>query len=318
MRDPILITGITGFIGSHLAERLLEKGVKVRGVVRRPASAKWLIDKGAEIFVGDLLDAPTIKRAAEGCSVVVHAAVYNEKTTETQDLEWRTNVEGTTNVLAAGSVCGVERIIYISSIAVYGTNTSPLLDESMNTPLVGEVYPDCKITAELAVRNYGLPYVIVRPAFTYGPRGGTWTVGIINQIMRGGKLLGRDDGIVTPGYIDNLIDGLILTMTKDAALGNTFNICDDYTVTYRDFFLAYARMLSLDRIQSRPQWVVNFKKSKIRFWLRRLFRWLRGRPQPGPWSSQFRFNRSQYSIQHAKDILEIFSSNWFFRRDAVN
>ena len=73
--------------------------------------------------------------------------MYNGGAAGSKELEWRTNVEGTTNVLAACKACGIERIVYISSIAVYGINTAPLLDEGMPTPPVGELYPDCKITA---------------------------------------------------------------------------------------------------------------------------------------------------------------------------
>lgn len=303
MKKPILITGINGFIGSHLAERLLKEGMQVRGIVRRPKAAKWLEEKGVEIVTGDLLDASTIKSAVEGCSIVVHAAVYNGGAAGSKELEWRTNVEGTTNVLAACKACDIERMVYISSIAVYGINTAPLLDEGMPTPPVGELYPDCKITAETSVRASHLPYVIVRPAYTYGPRGGAWTVSIVNQILQGSKLLGRDDGIITPGYIDNVIDGLFLTITKNAAIGCTFNICDDYTVTYREFFLAYARMLGLNSMPTTPQWIVTLKRSETGWWLRKRIRKMRGREQPGKWSSQFRFNPSQYSIEHAKDTL---------------
>ena len=90
-------------------------------------------------------------------------------------MAWRTNVEGTANVLAAAesaaaSAGGVERFIYISSVAVYGVNRAPLIDESMPTPPVGQLYPDSKIAAEALVRASSLPWVIVRPASTYGPQ----------------------------------------------------------------------------------------------------------------------------------------------------
>ena len=82
-------------------------------------------------------------------------------------------------MLAAAQAAGVERFIYISSVAVYGVNGAPLVDESMPTPPVGQAYSDSKIAAETLVRGSGLPYVIIRPASTYGPRGTAWTVGPI-------------------------------------------------------------------------------------------------------------------------------------------
>ena len=166
---PILITGITGFIASHLAERLLAEGIPVRGTARRSLAQTF------EIVQADLLDAESLRRAADGqqaagCRAVVHAAAWTGGPELSADMAWRTNVEGTANLLAAGQAAGVERFVYISSVAVYGVNAAPLVDESMPTPPVGQLYPDSKIAAEALVRASSLPWVIVRPASTYGPR----------------------------------------------------------------------------------------------------------------------------------------------------
>ena len=91
---------------------------------------------------------------------------------------------------------GVERFIYIRSVAVYGVNSAPLVDESTPTPPVGQAYSDSKIATESLVRDASLPYVIIRPASTYGPRGTAWTVGPIEQIKRLAEL--RDLGLVSP------------------------------------------------------------------------------------------------------------------------
>ena len=107
-------------------------------------------------------------------AAVVHSAAWTGGA-ELSDAEGlRVNVEGTRNVLAAAQAAGVERFIYVSSVAVYGVNRAPLIDESMPTPPVGQAYPDSKIAAERLVRESGLPYVIIRPASTYGPRGAAW------------------------------------------------------------------------------------------------------------------------------------------------
>ncbi len=137
------------------------------------------------------------------------------------------------------------RFIYLSSVAVYGVNRAPLVDEAMPTPPVGQTLPRQQDRGRgRAWPAPGCRYVIVRPASTYGPRGTAWTVGPVEQIKRGRLvLLGRDTGLVTPGYIDNVVDGLWLALTHPAALGETFNLCDDRAVTFREFYLAYARML---------------------------------------------------------------------------
>jgi nucleoside-diphosphate-sugar epimerase len=297
--QPVFITGIGGFIASHLAERLLREGIAVRGLTRRPEAAAWLVTQGAQVTKGDLLDAVAVARAVAGCRVVVHAAGWAGNASVPPDLAWRTNVEGTANVLTAAKGSSVERFVYISSIAVYGLNRAPQIDESMPTPFVGELYPDSKIAAEAEVRASSLPNIIVRPASTYGPRGEGWTVGVTKQIRHGMSLLGHDDGLVTPGYIDNVVDGLWLTLTHQGGLGHVFNICDDRAVTYREFYLAYAYMLGLDNLPTVPVWRVMLARTKLAYVLRRVT----GRPSAGPWSTHFRFNPSQYSIEKARRLM---------------
>ena len=215
------------------------------------------------------------RRATAGCRAVVHAAAWTGGPELSPEAGYRVNVEGTRNVLAAAEAAGVERFIYISSVAVYGVNSAPLVDESMPTPPVGQAYSDSKIAAEALVRSSGLPYVIIRPASTYGPRGTAWTVGPIETIKQGRLvLLGRDTGLVTPGYIDNVVDGLMLTLTHPAALGQAFNLCDDRAVTFREFYLAYARMLGKESLPTVPGWFARFARSGPG----RLARRLAGRP----------------------------------------
>ena len=203
-------------------------------------------------------------------------------------------------MLVAAQAAGVERVIYISSVAVYGVNSAPLVDESMSTPPVGQAYSDSKIAAETLVRGSGLSYVIIRPASTYGPRGTAWTVGPIETIKQGRLvLLGRDAGLVTPGYIDNVVDGLMLTLTHPAALGEAFNLCDDQAVTFREYYLTYARMLGKESLPTVPGWFAGLARSGPG----RLARRLAGRPEVGPWSLHFRCNPSQFSVAKAQRLL---------------
>jgi len=297
---PILLTGITGFIAGHLTERLLAEGISVRGTARRPDAAEWLAAQGAEIVQADLLDPASLTRAAAGCRVVVHAAAWTGGPELAPETGYRVNVEGTRNMLVAAQAAGVERFIYISSVAVYGVNGAPLVDESMPTPPVGQAYSDSKIAAETLVRGSSLPCVIVRPASTYGPRGTAWTVGPIENIKQGRLvLLGRDTGLVTPGYIDNVVDGLMLALIHPAALAEAFNLCDDRAVTFREFYLTYARMLGKESLPTVPGWFAGFARSGPG----RLARRLTGRPEVGPWSLHFRRNPSQFSVAKAQRLL---------------
>ncbi len=295
--QDILITGINGFIASHLAERLLQHGVGVRGSARRPAAANWLAERGIDIAWADLSDRQALGRAMTGCRSVVHAAAWTGGPELPPETGYQVNVDGTANVLAAAQAAGVGRFIYISSVAVYGPNRAPLIDEIAPTPRVGQAYPDSKIVAEALVRRSGLPFVIVRPASTYGPRGTAWTLGPVEKIKAGRLVLvGQDRGLVTPGYIDNVVDGLILALGHNAALGEAFNLCDDLAVSYRQFYLSYAHMLGLSTLPTLPGIVAHL----ARLGPAQLMRRVTGRPSAGPWSLHFRFNPSQFSVAKAK------------------
>ncbi len=327
---PVLITGVTGFVAGHLAERLLAEGVAVRGTVRRPLEA--IADalpaglsarqfptepaagqpgrgapldgeqaRGAfEVMQADLLDAGALRAAAAGCRAVVHVAAWTGGAELSPQAGRRVNVEGTANVITAAQAAGVERFVYISSVAVYGLNRAPLIDETAATPPVGQAYPDSKIAAEQLVRASGLPWVIIRLASTYGPRGAAWSVAPIRAIQAGRLvLLGADRGLVTPGYIDHVVDGLLLALHHPAALDETFNLCDDRAVTYREFYLAYAAMLGLSSLPALPGWSALLARSAPAAWVRRAL----GRPVVGPWSLHFRRNPSQFSIAKAVRVL---------------
>ncbi len=319
---PVLVTGITGFVAGHLAERLLAEGFSVRGTMRRdPASLARALPAGLqpegsegsqprargarlrgalEIVQADLLDPHALRKAAAGCRAVVHAAAWTGGADLSDAAGMRVNVEGTRNVLAAAQAAGVERFIFISSVAVYGLNRAPLIDETAPTSPVHQAYPDSKIAAEALVRDAGVPHVIVRLSATYGPRGGAWTIGPVQAIKAGRLvLLGRDAGLVTPGYVDNVVDGLLLALHHPAAIGEAFNLCDDYAVTYREFYLAYAAMLGKDRLPTVPGWFAVLARSAPADLARRLL----GRPRVGPWSLHFRRNPSQFSVAKAKRVL---------------
>jgi nucleoside-diphosphate-sugar epimerase len=291
----ILVTGAGGFIGSHICERLLELDVTVRALVREPARAAWLADQGIELVSGDLSDDSALRQAAAGCRAVIHTAAWTG-TPDEPALGETVNVAGTEAVLAAAAAAGVERVLFFSSVAVYGINAAPVIDEAAATPLVGQAYPDSKIRAEAVVRRFasqGLGTVILRPASTYGPRGTAWTLNPLEQIRRGRlRLLGGGRGLINLGYIDNVVDGTLLALTQPQAIGQTYNLCDGVTITFREFYGYYARMLGKRRIPSVPGWVGHLAVSPAGRWLRRAA----GRPDAGRWSLHYLQNQSRFSI----------------------
>lgn len=290
-------------MGSHLAERLLAEGVAVRGLARRPADAALLAQQGAEIVQADLAEHAGLEKAVRDCQVVLHTAAWTGGPGLDEQQAWTINVAATGWLLQVAASAGVQRFIYFSSVAVYGLNAAPLIDESAPTPPVGQLYPDSKIAAETLVRaaqTDGLPTTIIRPASTYGPRGSAWTIGPVEQIKAGRLvLLGEDRGLVNTGYIDNLVEGVLLALHSPAAAGETFNLCDGTAITYREYYQRYAAMLGRERLPVYPAWLARGAVSPPGRWLRRLL----GRPVPGPWSYHFRFNPSRFSIAKAQRLL---------------
>lgn len=275
----------------------------MRGLARQPDNASRLAGQGVDIVQGDLLYGASLEQAVEGCDAILHAAAWTGGPGVGGAAGWTTNVAATRHLLQLARRQGTQRFIYFSSVAVYGLNSSPVIDETAPTPPVGQLYPDSKIAAEAMVRDaqsQGLSTTIIRPASTYGPRGFAWSISPIQQIQRGRLvLLGSDQGLVNPGYIDNLVEGTLLALSGPQADGETFNLCDGIVVTYRDFYLRYAAMLGKDRLPTIPPALARLAVSAPGQWLRRRL----GRSVPGRWSYHFRFNPSRFSIDKASRLL---------------
>jgi len=170
----ILVTGATGFLGRNLCPYLVGQGRQVRALVRPTTDTAFLDALGVEHCAGDVRDALSVRQAAQGCRYVVHAAGKFRFWGRREDF-WRTNVQGTTNVLDAAVDAGMERLVYISTIAVVGAPRSDqLLDERVRCEPQDD-YQRSKLQAEQLIlkahRERGLPAIILRPGAYYGPWG---------------------------------------------------------------------------------------------------------------------------------------------------
>jgi dihydroflavonol-4-reductase len=170
-----LVTGGTGFVGSNIALRLVERRWQVR-ILERPGADRTLLEAGPFEFVtGDVLEAETLPPAMEGVDVVFHAAGVVDYWNQGKERMYLVNVEGTRNTMQAALEAKIDRVVHTSSTAAMGIHPDAVVDESYTFNVKPErfVYGHSKFLAEEIVFEYhkkGLPVVIVNPTMVIGPR----------------------------------------------------------------------------------------------------------------------------------------------------
>lgn len=208
---PTLITGATGFIGWHVARKLLARGDRVRALVRPSSRIREL---ETETVTGDLRDPESLKRAVSGCGLVFHvAADYRLWAKDTGEL-FRSNVEGTRNILSAAQRAGVERVVYTSTVGCIGIPPGRPGTEEVSVSLneMAGAYKQSKFQAEqvaLEFAHSGLPVVIVNPTAPVGDHDfkPTPTGKIVLDFIKG----------ALPAFVDT---GLNLVDVEDTAEGH--------------------------------------------------------------------------------------------------
>jgi NAD dependent epimerase/dehydratase len=236
----VLVTGAGGFIGSHLTERLVSEGARVRAFVRyNSRGVEGLLgllprDLYRELHVisGDLRDGDAVRAAVRGVDVVFHLgaliAIPYSYLHPREVIE--TNVAGTTNVLMAAREHSIDRVVHTSTSEVYGTAQYVPIDETH--PLQGQSpYSASKIgadkIAESFYRSFGTPVAIMRPFNTYGPRQSARAVipAIISQALASDEIrLGALDPMRDFTFVDDTVEGFLRTGTYDSAVGQEVNI----------------------------------------------------------------------------------------------
>jgi dihydroflavonol-4-reductase len=211
-----LVTGANGFLGSAVVRALLADGSAVRALVRSGSDRRNLDGLDVEVAAGDLTDRDSLRRAAAGCSLVFHVAADYRLWVADPKPMYRSNVDGSVNVLEAAAAAGAERLVYTSSVAVLGLNKdrTPADEDTPVTveDMVGH-YKRSKFLAEQAVRKRGaeieFPVVTVNPSTPIGPRD-------VKPTPTGRILLDAAAGRM-PAFVDT---GLNLVHVDDVAAGH--------------------------------------------------------------------------------------------------
>jgi nucleoside-diphosphate-sugar epimerase len=230
-----LVTGGTGFIGGALVDRLLAEGWDVTLLVRDPARCHQRHHGRVETIVGDLSrDLPPLG----ACDVLFHCAADMGMGHTLQEM-LPVTVGGTQRLLEAARKAGCGRFVHVSSQAVYGFDRH-YYDADETSPMRPSPYPYCetKRLAELAVwdaHRVGLPVVVLRPGFVYGP-GDRNTLPPVVKALYAGQLAAHVDwGEFDTGclHIDNLVDALMLAARRPEAVGQAYNVGDGRILTIR-------------------------------------------------------------------------------------
>ncbi len=236
----VLVTGAGGFIGSHLAERLVESGARVRALVHYNSRNDWgllellpeAVKSELDVVAGELTDPYCTMRALAGCSMVFHlAALIAIPYSYLAPAQFvAVNCGGTLNLLEAARSHGVERFIHTSTSETYGTAQYTPIDEKH--PLKGQSpYAASKIGADKLAESYhlsfGVPVATIRPFNTYGPRQSARAIipTIISQGLRGETIrVGSLPPVRDLNYVSDIVAGFIKAAENSRAVGEVINL----------------------------------------------------------------------------------------------
>jgi len=263
MASNCLITGATGFVGSHLAEACKARGWGVSCLVRAGSDTAFLERLGAVVIRGDLTDAAAVTRALEGADTVLHCAAKVGDWGPV-DAYRAVNVGGLRILLDACKGRPLQRFVHLSSLGVYAARHHHGTDEREALPRAHvDGYTQSKVEAEqLALayhRDHRVPVVVLRPGFIYGPRDRTVLPKLIEAIRTGElRYLGDGSKALNTIYVKNLVGAILLAAEKPEAVGQVYNLTDDEPVSKRRFFEAIADGMSLPRpSKSIPLWLAR-------------------------------------------------------------
>jgi NADH dehydrogenase len=230
----ILVTGGTGFVGPKVVHALRAQERGVRCLVRRPSRAGPLKTWGCELVEGDVTDAESMRRAAEGCETIVHLVAIIAGSRADFD---RVMTGGTQNVIAAAKAAGVRNVVLMSALGV-SEQTRTLVP-----------YYEGKWAMEAAVRESGLEHVIFRPSFVFGRDGGVLPI-FFRQVRWSPvtPVLGSGERQLQPIWVDDVAAFFAAGVDLPAAATNrTFDLVGPDRVSWNELYERIARTLGKRR-----------------------------------------------------------------------
>jgi nucleoside-diphosphate-sugar epimerase len=232
----VAVTGAAGFIGGAVCRRLAADGDEPIGIDLAGADRR-----------ADIADPAATVAALGGADAVVHAAALVSERGRMADFV-RINTRGTRNVLDAA---GDRRAVVIASVAAWGYEFAHDLDEDARPRPCGIPYIDTKGATEVLALRRGA--TVIRPGDVYGPGSQPWVVRPL-EMMRKGRfyLPAPGDGLITPVYVDDLVDAILRALREPRAAGRAYTVWDGHAVTAREFFAYHARSLGQGEVRVLP------------------------------------------------------------------
>jgi nucleoside-diphosphate-sugar epimerase len=245
----VFVTGGTGFIGGEIVRQLRDRGDEVVCLVRTPAKAAKLRELGCELVNGGLSDETAIRRGMAGCDAVIHAAAMYEVgiPAKQHPAMWDANVVGTERVMKAALEEKVPRIVYVSTVGIFGNTHQQVVDESYKNPETDftSYYEETKLEAHKRVQRMideqELPAIIVQPGGVYGPGDTSQVADLLEQFFAGKlPLVPFPEFGLCLTHVEDIACGVLLALHR-GGLGETYVLSGPAT-TMRETIEAVARV----------------------------------------------------------------------------
>lgn len=242
-----LVTGATGFLGSHVADVLVERGEHVRVLARPNEDATRLEGLGVEVCRGDLGDRQSLEAAVRGVDRVLHCAARTGPWGPEEEYE-TANIRGLKALVEVAMEAGVQRLVHVSSITVHGNDVRGAADET--APLCGDPnpYSRTKLMGEYLlremIRERKAPVTIVRPGYIYGPRSVDSFARFATMIRQGKMIVfGSGNNHIPLVYVRDVAQGILQASEAPKALGKTYLLVNDEPVTQNAYLNTIAAEL---------------------------------------------------------------------------
>ncbi|HET9197489.1 MAG TPA: NAD-dependent epimerase/dehydratase family protein [Solirubrobacterales bacterium] len=245
----VFVTGGTGFIGGEVVRQLRDRGEEVVALVRSPEKGAALSALGCELVAGDLGDEGALRRGIGGCDAVIHAAAMYEVgiPAKQRPAMWEANVGGTERVTKVALEEKVPRIVYVSTVGIFGNTHRKVVDESYKNPETAftSYYEETKLEAHKVVQRMieerDLPAIIVQPGGVYGPGDTSQVADLLEQFFAGRlPLMPFPELGICMTHVEDIAGGILLALDK-GELGETYVISGPQT-TMREAVETVARV----------------------------------------------------------------------------